>query len=40
MSYVKNITAYYRQRLDVILDQRPELCRASLGRTRHFYAVA
>ncbi|XOO19449.1 peptidase U32 family protein [Edwardsiella ictaluri] len=37
MSYVKNITAYYRQRLDVILDQRPELCRASLGRTRHFF---
>lgn len=37
MSYVKNITAYYRQQLDAILEQRPALCRASLGHTRHFF---
>ncbi|PEH72745.1 peptidase U32 family protein [Edwardsiella tarda] len=37
MSYVKNITAYYRQQLDTLLEQRPELSRASLGRTHHFF---
>ncbi|UCQ55789.1 U32 family peptidase [Edwardsiella tarda] len=37
MSYVKNITAYYRQQLDALLEQRPELSRASLGRTHHFF---
>ncbi|MBA1202721.1 U32 family peptidase [Pseudomonas capeferrum] len=37
MGYVKNITAYYRQRLDQILEGRPELARASSGRTAHFF---
>jgi putative protease len=36
MGYVKNITAYYRQRLDDILEDRPDLARASSGRTAHF----
>ena len=35
--YVKNITAYYRQRLDDILEDRPDLARASSGRTAHFF---
>lgn len=29
--YVKNITAWYRQRLDEIIARRPDLCRASRG---------
>lgn len=34
-SYVKNVTAYYRQRLDEIIDRRPgEYKRSSLGRSR------
>jgi len=33
MGYVKNITAYYRQRLDAVLEDRPDLARASSGRT-------
>ncbi|MBD8613862.1 U32 family peptidase [Pseudomonas putida] len=37
MGYVKNITAYYRQRLDDVLDDRPDLARASSGRTAHFF---
>ncbi len=37
VSYVKNITAYYRQRLDEILEDRPDLARASSGRTDHFF---
>ncbi|MFF7710376.1 DUF3656 domain-containing protein [Pseudomonas sp. NPDC007930] len=37
MGYVKNITAYYRQRLDNILEGRPELAPASSGRTAHFF---
>ena len=37
MGYVKNITAYYRQRLDDILEERPDLARASSGRTAHFF---
>ena len=37
VSYVKNITAYYRQRLDGILAERPDLARASSGRTEHFF---
>lgn len=37
VSYVKNITAYYRQRLDGILAERPDLSRASSGRTDHFF---
>lgn len=37
VSYVKNITAYYRQRLDEILEDRTDLQRASSGRTDHFF---
>ena len=37
MGYVKNITAHYRQVLDEILTERPELARASSGRTEHFF---
>ena len=37
MGYVKNITAWYRQQLDAILEQRPDLDRASSGRTEHFF---
>jgi putative protease len=32
MGYVKNITAHYRRLLDDILEQRPELARASSGQ--------
>lgn len=36
-SYVKNITAYYRQRIDAILRRRPEYVRSSAGREEfHF----
>lgn len=38
MTYVKNITAYYRQQLDEILLDRPELARSSSGFTEHFFA--
>ena len=38
MTYVKNITAYYRQQLDEILLSRPELARSSSGFTEHFFA--
>ncbi|WPC06124.1 U32 family peptidase [Pseudomonas benzenivorans] len=37
MSYVKNITAHYRRELDAILEQRPQLARASSGLTEHFF---
>ncbi len=37
MSYVKNITAHYRQKLDAILEQRGDLARASAGRTTHSF---
>jgi len=37
MSYVKNITAHYRQMLDAIIDDRDDLARASAGRTEHFF---
>lgn len=37
MSYVKNITAYYRQHLDAILNDRSDLTPASSGRTEHFF---
>ncbi len=32
VSYVKNVTAYYRQKLDAILKRRKEYCRASSGK--------
>lgn len=34
MSYVKNCTAYYRQRLDELFVRRPEYCRSSFGAIR------
>jgi len=37
VGYVKNITAYYRQLLDEILEDRTDLARASSGRTAHFF---
>jgi len=37
MSYVKNITAHYRQILDAIIEERGDLSRASAGRTEHFF---
>lgn len=37
MGYVKNITAYYRQQLDLILMERPELASASSGRIQHHF---
>lgn len=37
VAYVKNITAHYRKELDAILEDRPELARASSGRTEHFF---
>lgn len=37
MSYVKNITAHYRQMLDAIIADRGDLARASAGRTEHFF---
>ena len=37
MSYVKNITAHYRQMLDAIIEERGDLARASSGRTEHFF---
>ena len=37
VAYVKNITAHYRQLLDAILEDRPDLARASSGRTAHFF---
>lgn len=35
--YVKNITAYYRQRLDALLEGSDKYTRASLGKTTHFF---
>ncbi len=32
LSYIKNVTAYYRQKLDCIMEKRPEFQRASSGR--------
>jgi len=32
LAYVKNVTAYYRQQLDAILDERPDCRRAAAGR--------
>ncbi len=33
LAYVKNITAHYRKLFDELIEQRPELARASSGRT-------
>ncbi|MGB0834801.1 MAG: peptidase U32 family protein [Psychrobium sp.] len=37
LSYVKNITAHYRQELDKIIARRPELSNMSHGRTEHTF---
>jgi putative protease len=37
MGYVKNITAHYRTLLDEILEERPELARASSGECAFFF---
>ena len=37
LSYVKNITAHYRQELDKIMACRPELSNMSHGRTEHTF---
>ncbi|MDR3046144.1 MAG: U32 family peptidase [Bacteroidales bacterium] len=37
MSYIKNITAYYRQKLDAIFEKRTDLRRASSGLVTHFF---
>lgn len=37
VSYVKNVTAYYRQRLDAILKRRPEYVRASAGSCQYTF---
>jgi putative protease len=37
ISYIKNITALYRTRIDAILEERPGLRRASDGRTEIFF---
>ncbi|MCO6546052.1 MAG: U32 family peptidase, partial [Gilliamella sp.] len=37
LSYVKNITAFYRQKLDTILSNSSNLQSASSGRTEHFF---
>ncbi len=36
-SYVKNVTAFYRERLDAIIDGDPGLKRQASGRTRFFF---
>lgn len=36
ISYVKNITSYYRQRIDEVIERFPDrYCRASYGRVQH-----
>ena len=37
VSYVKNITAYYRQRLDAIIGRRPDLRRTSIGTAAYTF---
>lgn len=37
ISYVKNITAHYRSRLDAIFEKRPEYMRSSSGETELFF---
>lgn len=37
VAYVKNITAYYRKKLDAVLARRPEYCRASAGRSTYTF---
>ena len=37
VSYVKNVTAYYRKKLDAILSRREEYCRASWGESTYTF---
>ena len=37
--YVKNVTAFYRQRLDAIFERRPEYVQASLGHCSYSFEV-
>ena len=37
LSYVKNVTAWYRQKLDLIMDGRPDWQKASAGRCRYTF---
>jgi len=37
VAYVKNITAYYRRRIDAILEDHPEYKQASIGKTTLFF---
>ncbi len=37
VSYVKNVTAWYRNKLDEILARRPEYIRASVGESRYTF---
>ena len=37
ISYVKNITAFYRKKIDRILEQRDDLSKSSSGNTRIFF---
>ncbi|MGL4899071.1 MAG: peptidase U32 family protein [Shewanella sp.] len=37
LSYVKNVTAHYRQKLDAIIARRPELVASSHGRCEHTF---
>ena len=37
VSYVKNVTAYYRKKLDAIFSRREEYCRASQGESRYTF---
>ena len=37
VGYVKNITAYYRKKLDAVLSRRPEYRRASAGRSTYTF---
>lgn len=37
ISYVKNVTAFYRNKLDAIFEKRPEYIRSSSGKTELFF---
>jgi putative protease len=37
VAYVKNVTAFYRRKLDDVLAKRPEYQRASSGKCRYFF---
>ncbi|GHT51608.1 protease [Bacteroidia bacterium] len=38
LSYVKNVTAWYRRKLDAIFERRPEFQASSSGKTVHFFS--